>query len=41
GLDFGQYRADQHLRFAYTTSLERLEQGVERLARALQSWPAC
>jgi len=41
GLDFGQHRADQHLRFAYTTSLERLEQGVERLARALQSWPGC
>ena len=41
GLDFGHHRADQHLRFAYTTSLERLEQGVERLARALRSWPAC
>lgn len=41
GLDFGQHRAGQHLRFAYTTSLERLEQGVERLARALRSWPAC
>lgn len=41
GLDFGQHRAGQHLRFAYTTSLERLEQGVERLASALRSWPAC
>ena len=42
GLDFGQHRADQHLRLAYTTSLERLEQAVERLQRALGSWsPAC
>ncbi len=42
GLDFGQHRADQHLRLAYTTSLERLEQAVERLQRALHSWsPTC
>lgn len=41
GLDFGDYLADQHVRFAYTTSLPRLEQAVERLARGLQSWRAC
>jgi len=31
GRDFGDYRADAHMRFAYTTSLEQLEEGVERL----------
>ena len=31
GIDFGEYRARQHVRFAYTTSLERLQEGVERL----------
>lgn len=31
GIDFGAYQAAQHLRFAYTTSLERLALGVERL----------
>ncbi len=33
GKDFGQNQPGQHLRFAYTTSLERLEEGVERLQR--------
>ena len=32
GIDFGKYRAGTHVRFAYTTSLEQLETGVERLA---------
>lgn len=41
GLDFGEHLANQHVRFAYTTSLPRLEQAVERLARGLQSWRAC
>ena len=31
GLDFGRNQPENHLRFAYTTSLERLQQGVERL----------
>lgn len=31
GKDFGQYKADQHLRFAYTQPVDRLEQGVSRL----------
>jgi aspartate/methionine/tyrosine aminotransferase len=36
GLDFGHHRAAQHLRFSYTTSMDRLELAVERLARVLQ-----
>jgi len=32
GLDFGHYRPKTHVRFAYTTSLENLEEGVKRLA---------
>jgi len=35
GVDFGSHRAGEHLRFAYTTSLPRLEAGVARLARFL------
>ncbi len=31
GVDFGSHRADQHLRFAYTTSMSELEEGVRRL----------
>jgi aspartate/methionine/tyrosine aminotransferase len=32
GIDFGEYRAAQHVRFAYTTSMENLQEGVTRLA---------
>lgn len=32
GCDFGSHRAEAHARFAYTTSLDRLEEGVRRLA---------
>ncbi len=35
GIDFGRHRAERHVRFAYTNSLERLGEGVERLRRAL------
>lgn len=35
GTDFGEYRACTHVRFAYTTSLEQLEEGVHRLRRFL------
>lgn len=35
GRDFGSHRATQHLRFAYTTSMEQLQEGVERLRRFL------
>ena len=31
GIDFGEHRAGQHVRFAYTTSLEQLHEGVERI----------
>ena len=32
GCDFGEHLAGRHVRFAYTTSLERLREGVRRLA---------
>ncbi len=35
GIDFGSYRATQHVRFAYTIGQEKLEDGVARLARYL------
>jgi aspartate/methionine/tyrosine aminotransferase len=31
GIDFGDHRPERHVRFAYTTSLEHLEEGVRRL----------
>ncbi|PWG63504.1 pyridoxal phosphate-dependent aminotransferase [Sediminicurvatus halobius] len=37
GLDFERTAPQRHLRFAYTTSLPQLEQGVERLAAHLAS----
>jgi len=36
GVDFGHHRAGEHLRFSYTTSMERLESAVERLGRVLR-----
>ncbi len=38
GLDFGRYQAGHHVRFAYTQSLPRLEEAVERIARGLKTW---
>ncbi|WJW76525.1 pyridoxal phosphate-dependent aminotransferase [Thiohalobacter sp. IOR34] len=35
GLDFGRHQAARHLRFAYTTSLDQLEEGVRRIAAFL------
>ena len=35
GLDFGAHRAVEHVRFAYTSSIERLEEGVARIAKFL------
>ena len=35
GTDFGAYRADRHVRFAYTTGLARIQEAVARIARAL------
>ena len=37
GKDFGQNQPEKHLRFAYTTEISRLHEGVERLARFVQS----
>ncbi len=37
GIDFGSHRAAQHVRFAYTTSLENLEVAVSRLAEYLRA----
>ena len=31
GRDFGTYRATEHVRFAYTTTMDKLEEGVDRL----------
>jgi aspartate/methionine/tyrosine aminotransferase len=35
GLDFGHYRPEAHVRFAYTREIGELEEGVERLRRIL------
>jgi len=35
GVDFGSHRAGEHVRFAYTIAMEKLEDGVARLARYL------
>lgn len=37
GLDFGSNRPERHVRFAYTTALDRLERGVERLRAFLRA----
>lgn len=34
GVDFGEYRANEHIRFAFTTELPRLKEAVSRL----ESW---
>jgi len=31
GMDFGEHRAREHVRFAYTTSLEKLREGIARI----------
>ncbi|MGL4231231.1 MAG: pyridoxal phosphate-dependent aminotransferase [Casimicrobium sp.] len=35
GIDFGEHRAREHVRMAYAVSLEKLKEGVSRLAAAL------
>lgn len=37
GLDFGRHMAGRHVRFAYTTGLDRLEQGMQRLRTFLRA----
>jgi aspartate/methionine/tyrosine aminotransferase len=36
GRDFGQFRADQHLRFAYTSSIDRMAEAIERIERFIK-----
>jgi aspartate/methionine/tyrosine aminotransferase len=38
GLDFGHYRANQHVRIAYTQNLPRLQEAVARIGRGLERW---
>jgi len=35
GIDFGEHRAAEHVRFAYTTSIENMQEGVRRLSAYL------
>ncbi|VAW95287.1 Valine--pyruvate aminotransferase [hydrothermal vent metagenome] len=35
GIDFGVYKSRQHVRFAYTTSMDNLQQGINRLSHYL------
>jgi aspartate/methionine/tyrosine aminotransferase len=35
GLDFGTHGADRHVRFSYTTSLEQIQEGLDRMAAYL------
>ena len=35
GVDFGRFEAGRHLRFSYTTGMDRLELAVERLSGVL------
>ena len=37
GVDFGSNRPERHVRFAYTTSMENLHEGVRRLGEYLRS----
>ncbi len=35
GADFGRYRASEHVRFSYTTGMERIEEAVGRMRKVL------
>lgn len=35
GVDFGYHRAQQHIRFSYTTGMARIEEAVSRLSKVL------
>jgi aspartate/methionine/tyrosine aminotransferase len=39
GIDFGSHRASEHVRFAYTNSIERLQEGVKRIAEFIAAAP--
>jgi len=36
GRDFGHHKPEQHIRFAYTTNLKNLKEGVERIRRFIE-----
>jgi aspartate/methionine/tyrosine aminotransferase len=36
GIDFGAHRAAEHVRFAYTNSIDRLQEGVARIERFMR-----
>jgi aspartate/methionine/tyrosine aminotransferase len=36
GIDFGSHKATRHVRFAYTTSMQQLQLGVERIAEFIR-----
>ncbi|WP_312317136.1 pyridoxal phosphate-dependent aminotransferase [Stenotrophomonas sp.] len=38
GLDFGHYRANQHVRLAYTQEIPRLQEAVARIRQGLERW---
>ena len=38
GTDFGLLGATHHVRFAFTTSAEQIELGLERIRQALKDW---
>lgn len=40
GLDFGRYRVQSHVRFAYTQNIDRLRQALERIENGLRTWRA-
>ena len=37
GIDFGDWKAKQHVRFAYTTDRDNLKLGIERIAKQLET----
>ncbi|HKU70318.1 MAG TPA: aminotransferase class I/II-fold pyridoxal phosphate-dependent enzyme, partial [Burkholderiales bacterium] len=37
GIDFGANAPERHVRFAYTNSIDRLEEGVARIAKFLKA----
>ena len=39
GVDFGAHRAAEHVRFAYTSAVERLEEGVRRIEKFVRRSP--
>ena len=36
GIDFGHFKPESHVRFAYTTDMARLREGVERIAQFVE-----